>query len=96
MTYVVNLVAVAKPDEFENLVAYMTQILPDTASYAGAQIISCYTDPAANKLVVHEVWDSKESQQAYFGWRSETGAVDKIVSMLAEPPALEEYNHVSY
>lgn len=41
MSYVVNLVVKAKPEEFDNLVAYFAEILPDTAKYAGAEVITC-------------------------------------------------------
>lgn len=96
MSYVVNLVVKAKPEEFDNLVAYFAEFLPDTAKYAGAEVITCYTDPETHTLTVHEIWDTKDSQQTYLGWRAETGVVDKIVSMLAEPPAFEEYTHVAF
>jgi quinol monooxygenase YgiN len=96
MAYVVNLVLTAKPEEFEDLVAYMVEILPDTAKYEGAQVITCYSDPATHMLTVHEIWDSKAHQQAYFQWRAETGVVDRIVGMVAGPPAFEEYTHVAF
>ncbi len=96
MSYVVNLVLKAKPGEYQNLLALFTEILPDTASYKGAEVISCYTDPEAQTLTVHEIWDSKDSQQAYMKWRVETGLVDKVGPMVAAPPAFEEYTHVPF
>ena len=60
MAYVVNLVVTAKPEEFDNLVAYMAEILPVTAKYDGAQVITCYTNPDEHMLTVHEIWESKD------------------------------------
>lgn len=96
MAYCVNLVITAKPDAFDDLVAFMADILPDTRTYDGAQVITCYTDPEAHKLTVHEIWDSKDHQQAYMKWRAETGVVAKLGTMVAGPPAFEEYTHVPF
>ena len=90
MSVVVNAVFRAKDERFEDLVAYMASILPDTAKYEGAELVSCYADPDDRTLVVHEVWAEKANQEAYLGWRSETGAVAKIVDMLREPPVFED------
>lgn len=96
MAYVVNLVITAKPESFADLTAYMAEILPDTAKYEGAQVITCYTDPDTHTLTVHEIWDSKDHQQAYLKWRVETGVVDKIGTMVAGPPAFNEFAHVPF
>lgn len=96
MSIVVNAVFKAKPETFDDLVAYMASILPDTANYEGAELVSCFADPDDHSLVVHEVWAEKANQQAYLGWRSETGVVAKIVEMLREPPAFEERTHVPF
>ena len=96
MAYCVNLILTAKPESFNDLVAFMAGILPDTAKYDGAQVITCYSDPGANTVTVHEIWDSKDHQQAYLKWRVETGVVDQIGAFVAGPPAFEEYTHVPF
>ena len=96
MAYCVNLVITAKPERFDDLVAFMQDILPDTAKYDGAQVITCYTDPEKHQLTVHEIWDSKDHQQAYMGWRVETGVVDKLGAFVAGPPSFDEYTHVPF
>lgn len=96
MSVVINAVFKAKDESYEDLVAYMASILPDTVKYEGAELVSCYTDPEDKSLVVHEVWTEKANQEAYIGWRSETGVVAKIVDMLREPPVFEERVHVQF
>ncbi len=96
MSVVVNAIFKARDETFDDLVAYMASILPDTVTYDGAELISCYADPDDKSVVVHEVWAEKANQEAYIGWRSETGVVAKIVDMLREPPVFEERMHVKF
>ena len=35
-----------------------------------------------------------ESQQAYMAWRTERGDIDKLVSLLREPPQLDVMTHI--
>ena len=96
MAYCVNLVLTAKPESFADLQAFMADILPDTAKYDGAQVITCYADAEKNQVIVHEIWDSKDHQQAYLKWRVDTGVVDKIGAFVAGPPSFDEYTHVPF
>jgi quinol monooxygenase YgiN len=96
MSVVVNAIFKARDDTYDELVAYMASILPDTVKYDGAELISCYADPEDKAVVVHEVWAEKAHQEAYLGWRAETGVVDRIVSMLREPPVFEDRTHVAF
>ena len=36
----------------------------------------------ANNMVLVEKWDSREHYQKYHAWRTETGVIDKIRSMV--------------
>lgn len=96
MSIVVNAIFKAKDETFADLVAFMASILPVTAGYDGAEVISCYTDEDDKCLVVHEVWTEKAKQEAYLSWRSERGDVAKIVAMLREPPVFETRTHVPF
>ena len=86
----------AKAESYDQLHATLTAILPDTASFKGAELISCSVDPDEKTFHIHEVWDSVESQQAYLTWRQERGDVDKLVAMLREPPTFEEQQHLVF
>ena len=86
----------AKEDMYDQLHATLKAILPDTAGYKGAELISCSADPADKTIYVHEVWDSAASQQAYLQWRQERGDVDKLVAMLREAPSFEEREHLTF
>ncbi len=86
----------AKDDTYDELHATLTAILPDTAKYKGAELISCSADPGDKAFHIHEVWDSAASQQAYMDWRQERGDVDKLVALLREPPSFEQREHLSF
>ncbi|MEM9050363.1 MAG: hypothetical protein AAGC92_16825 [Pseudomonadota bacterium] len=96
MSVVVNAHFKAKDDQYEKLIATLQAILPDTAKFAGAELISCMANPAEKYVIVHEVWDRKESQEAYIAWRTERGDVDALVAMLRDPPVFEVQEHVPF
>ena len=97
MTIVIDLHLKAKDREnYETLYKTLQAILPDTAAYDGAHLISCSADEDNMSFIVHEVWESLDHQQAYMGWRAERGDVDKLVSMLGEPPQFIQHEHLAF
>ena len=96
MSVVVEVTFKAKDDEYQKLVDTMKAILPDTAKFQGAELISCSSDDATKTVKIWEVWDKIESQQAYIAWRTERGEVDALVAMLREPPEFKPLAHVAF
>lgn len=97
MAVVIDLHLKAKDQtNYDKLHETLTAILPDTAAYAGAKLISCSTNPETMTFIVHEVWETLEHQQAYIGWRTERGEVDALVSMLGEPPEFIQREHLAF
>lgn len=97
MAIVIDLHLKAKDREnYEALFQTLQTILPDTAAYDGAHLISCSADEDTMSFIVHEVWESLAHQQAYLGWRAERGDVDKLVSMLSEPPQFIQREHLAF
>jgi len=94
MSVVVLLTVKAREDQYETLVATMKAILPDTAARDGAELISAAADAANKQVVIYELWDKIESQQAYMGWRTERGDIDKLVALLREPPQVDVLDHI--
>ena len=96
MSVVIDLHLKAKDAEnYKKLYETLQAILPDTAKYDGAELISCSADEASLTFIVHEVWETLGHQQAYIGWRQERGDVDALVAMLGEPPNFVQREHVS-
>lgn len=97
MTVVIDLHLKAKDREnYEALYKTLQAILPDTAAFEGARLVSCAADSDTMRFIVHEVWESLAHQQAYISWRAERGDVDTLVSMLAEAPEFIEREHLVF
>ena len=97
MTVVIDLHLKAKDREnYDALYKTLQAILPDTAAFEGARLISCSADSETMSFIVHEVWDSLAHQQAYINWRAERGDVDTLVSMLGEAPEFREREHLVF
>ena len=90
MSVVVMLTLKAAEGRYQELAGLMKAILPDTAARAGAELIRAAGDPATGTVTLYEEWDHLESQQAYMAWRTERGDIAKLVSMLREPPKVEQ------
>lgn len=97
MSVVIDLHLQAKDREnYNKLHETLTAILPDTAAYDGAELISCSADEDNMTFIVHEVWESVAHQQAYLGWRQERGEIEVLVSMLGKPPEFVEREHLKF
>ena len=48
----------------------------------------------ADNLVLIEQWDSREHHQKYLAWRTETGVMEKLASMLTAPPSIRYFERL--
>ena len=82
-----------KSKEISNMKSYLDEILPDTRAYDGCQSLDVYfnTDDTGNMVMV-EFWDSRAHYEKYLNWRTETGVMDKVGAMLAEPPSIRYFD----
>lgn len=84
-----------KEESVDELKKYFKEILPDTRSFGGCQGVQLYeSKESPTKMTIHAKWTSEEAQKKYLSWRMDTGALDKLIPMLSEPPNLEFYNIV--
>ena len=61
--------------------------MPDTRAYdgcEGVQIEQDLDDPSHIVLIEH--WASKHHYEKYFGWRTETGVIDQLMTFVTAPP----------
>jgi quinol monooxygenase YgiN len=80
----------AKPESIEELKLTFEKILPDTRCYDGCisvQVTSNQDDPL--NLVLLEVWESREKNEKYLGWRTETGAFDTLGECYHSPQVFD-------
>ena len=79
-----------KPGEggCQPILDFLTENLPDTRSFEGCQSHKVYIEGYSEGIVFIEYWDSAEHYQRYLNWRTETGVLDQLKEMLAEPPVI--------
>lgn len=83
MSIMVLVQAKINPEFTHEMKSYLAQILPDTRAYDGCHFIDLYFDTdKPNNMVLVEKWDSREHYQKYHAWRTQTGVIDKIRSMV--------------
>ena len=75
-----------KPECVEAMKTYFKEIHRDTRAYQGCLGVDIYRnmDDGAN-LVLYQRWESRPHFERYLAWRAETGVVDQLEKMLAEP-----------
>ena len=84
-----------KPESADDLNTLMKEILPDTRAYDGCEGITVQSNvDDSNNVVILEQWQSRENHEKYLAWRTETGVMDKIGSMLVSEPSLRYFNVV--
>jgi quinol monooxygenase YgiN len=89
MSVVVLLEIQGKPEALDEMKAFWKKNLPDTHAYDGCQGVDIYgnLDDTGN-LGLYECWDSRQHYEKSFAWRTETGALNQLGSMVAAPPSI--------
>ena len=95
MSVLVLLEVQVKPEVIPDMKSYMAEILPDTRAYDGCQRIDVYFNTEdTGSMVAVEHWDSRAHYEKYVAWRTETGVMDKIGTMLAGPPSFRYFEKI--
>ncbi len=72
------------PGKIDEFLAMMIEAAPDTRAREGNRLFDIYVDQDnPGHVVFYEIWDSKEQQEAYLGWRQETGFNAKLGPFMA-------------
>ncbi len=62
--------------------------LADTRAFDGCESIETFVDMGnQDTVILWEKWRDRSAQEAYLGWRIETGMLDLIGEFMAGPPA---------
>ena len=70
----------------------MKSALVDTRNYAGCQKVETFIDQESQNILLVEQWESREHQQAYMGWRVETGFMDAVGPLLDGAPVARVFD----
>ena len=75
---------------------FLSVLLPslvETRAYDGCELVETYVDcDDPDRIVLWEKWAARSNQEAYMGWRVETGAMEAVGAFLAEPPTVFHLN----
>ena len=92
MSVLVLIEGPVKHEDIPKMKSYMAEILPDTRAYDGCQEIELYFNMEnRDSMILAEHWDSRAHHEKYLDWRTETGVMDKIGSMLSGQPSLRYF-----
>ena len=81
------------PERVTEFLAFIKEIAPDTRAYAGCQLFDIWTDQdKPGRVLFYELWDSRDHQEKYLAWRTETGLMDKLGPFLTAPPTISYYD----
>lgn len=89
MSHTVLLELNCKPGKGAEFLPALIAALADTRARQGAGAMEPYVDADnPDRLLVWEKWDSRADQESYLQWRMETGFVEALAPVLAEPPRI--------
>lgn len=84
-----------QPEKIEDGKAFILRLMPDTRSYDGCQGVDVFVNQdTPGNLVAVEYWESREHHEKYAQWRTETGVMEGLGSMLAGPPSTRYFDKV--
>jgi quinol monooxygenase YgiN len=92
MSVLVTLEMPTKPETLDEFLELMKGALVDTRNYAGCEKVETYVDQETKSIFLVEQWETAAHQQAYMGWRMETGFIDSVGPYLAGAPVARTFD----
>ena len=82
-----------KPESVNEVKAFLKEAFPATRAFKGCLGIELQInqDEPTNMLLVME-WETREDHQKYAAWRTETGFVERLSSMLSGPLSIRYFD----
>jgi quinol monooxygenase YgiN len=85
----------ARPDKVDDVVAILTQALPDSLAHDGCEAIHLRRDQDdPTRIVSFTQWATRQHYGEYLAWRTETGLTDEVADMLTEPMSIEYFDDI--
>lgn len=76
-----------KEGKGEEFLSVLKEALVDTRAFEGVQLVDVYVDAdKPDDIILLEEFDARANQEAYLGWRAETGMLDLIGPFMAGAP----------
>lgn len=85
----------ARPDKVDELVAILTQAIPDSFAHDGCEAIHLRRDQDdRTRIVSFTQWATRQHYVDYLVWRTEMGMTDEVGDMLTEPMSIEFFDDI--
>lgn len=82
-----------RADKMEEFLGAVKAAAPDTRAYDGCRLFDIWIDQDnPGRVLFYEIWDSRAQQEKYLQWRTETGVMEALGGMLAEPPVISYHD----
>jgi quinol monooxygenase YgiN len=94
MAIMVLLEGKVKAEKVDSLKAALPKLFPVTRAYEGCHGITAYIKGDDRTLVFVEYWETKALYERYLAWRTETGVIAELVSMLEAPPSIRYFDQI--
>ena len=92
MGVMVTLELPAKSDRVSEFLDVMREALLDTRAYEGCESVETFVEESTGSVLLVELWETAEHQQAYMKGRMETGLMDAIGGFLSAPPVARTFS----
>lgn len=79
------------PEKWDEALETFEKALPDTRAFDGCERLDTYLDPTNHRVLLIEHWAKPEDQQAYMGWRMETGFLEATGPLMAGDPTIDSW-----
>lgn len=87
----VTLEMVVKPGSLDAVKQMLTARLPETRAYDGCRGITPYLQDDGRTILFVEFWDSTAHYEKYLAWRTETGVLEQLGSLLESEPTIRYF-----
>ena len=83
MSVMVTLEIPVHKERLEDFLDVLREALKETRVYEGCQKVETFVEMDTGSVVLVELWETAEHQQAYLNWRIETGLTEALSDFLA-------------
>lgn len=82
-------------DKIEAFKSALEEALVDTRNYDGCVSVQVTVNQEAPlNLILLEVWESREHNEKYLAWRTDTGMFEALSDMLSTPPNIRYFENL--
>ena len=94
MSVRVTLNCQVKSDQFQVLLPFLADNLPNVRGFKGNMQVSVLFDEKNNEMLLDEEWLTVESHQEYLNFINENGVLEALSAFLSAPPIIKYFDKV--